>query len=122
MNTKITYLYRDADNYHQSHFVVVEGEITSEMENEILDSRYDGDSFSPDCFEGWPWGIDGYEPNIETDHPMCEIDEYSFELTDDEPTVPQDIDTVSAIFVDCASIGWANTDGYIKRMLEISES
>lgn len=119
MNTKITYLYRDADNYHQVHQVIVSGEITDELKDEILDNRYEDESFVPDYFMDWPWGIDGYEPNDETDHPMCEIDEDDFELTDEEPTVPQSIETVAAMFRDCANIGWLSTEGYESRMSEI---
>lgn len=47
MNTRILYLYRDADNYKVPNSCVVEGEVTEDQKNSILSSLDDGCYFIP---------------------------------------------------------------------------
>ena len=43
-NTRIDYLYRDADNYKRDNTCVVAGAITEEQQAIVLDSLDDGES------------------------------------------------------------------------------
>lgn len=47
MNTKVSYMYRDASNYKEGHSEIFTGEITPEQEQLIRDNLYDGDGFIP---------------------------------------------------------------------------
>ena len=46
MNTKIKYMYRDADNYKDFTTVVVSGKITKEQIERIMDKLEDGENLS----------------------------------------------------------------------------
>lgn len=83
MNTSITYLYRDGQNFKYTDHVVVEGKVTFEDLAPFLDS---GTGFCPadvglvhpgEQAEGWY--------NAEFDHTWCELDKDSFEETDERP-------------------------------------
>ena len=84
-NTKISYLYRDGDNYKKHNEAIVSGPYTKDQIDAILASREDGDYFLPtqvglpeERFDKW---------DAQSDHPWFELDEYSFEPTEEEPTV-----------------------------------
>ena len=47
VNTKISYLYRDADNYKMRHEVVIAGSMSEEQEKAIEDSLDEGVYFIP---------------------------------------------------------------------------
>ena len=47
MNTKISYLYRDADNYKVYNECIVQGEISEEQIRQILDCCDMGEYFIP---------------------------------------------------------------------------
>ena len=47
MNTKISYLYRDADNYKVYNECIVQGEISEEKNKQILDCCDMGEYFIP---------------------------------------------------------------------------
>lgn len=83
MNTKIHYLYRDADNYKQHNEFVVRGEMTENDIDSILSCLYEGEYFVPELV-GLP--CERFTDYTEADHPFCELDETSFEPTDEEPT------------------------------------
>lgn len=87
MNTRIHYLYRDANNYKQSQTVVIAGVLTFA---EIKDALQDGEHFIPSQV-GLPdpqllWGEDGYSFPSEDDHVYCELTEEDFEFTNNCPT------------------------------------
>lgn len=83
MNTKMTFLYRDASNYKQYNEFVVEGEITDEDIEKVIACLQDGEYFVPECV-----GIEAerFVEWTEDDHPFCELSAEDFELTDESPT------------------------------------
>lgn len=88
MNTKFSYMYRDAGNYKTFYDVVFEGEISSEQIRRFEDSC-DDEMFIPRAL-GLSGGVlpgeDGYDDLL--DHYWCEHDfEDSFQLVNDEPDV-----------------------------------
>jgi len=102
-NTKIQYLYRDADNYKEWNEVILAGEITDEQKKVIMDAC-DGEYFIPEQV-GLP--ITRPDDNItEADHCFCELyDDYIY-LTDDEPTEGITIDELVEKFKDAKKNGW----------------
>lgn len=88
MNTKFSYMYRDAGNYKTFHAFVFEGEISPEQINRFVD-LCDDEMFIPRALGlsgGVLKGEDGYDDLL--DHYWCEHDfEDSFELVNDEPDV-----------------------------------
>lgn len=85
MNTKISYLYRDADNYKSYNECVVPGIITEAQQKRILDSLDEGEYFIPSLVGLPEKKFDKYDP--EADHPFFELGRYSFEETSAAPTV-----------------------------------
>ena len=84
MNTKINYLYRDASNYKVYNEAVINGILSVEDIETILECRFDGNWFIPrrvglpeKRFEEW----------TEDDTDYFELDEDSFEIVEEEPTV-----------------------------------
>lgn len=104
MNTKLGYLYRDADNYKVWNECVLEGTLTQEQKQKILDCRYEGEWFIPklvglpeERFGAW---------DDQADHPYFELDENSFTETALPPTVKMKaVDLVSA-FERCSQTEW----------------
>lgn len=86
MNTKIEYLYRDADNYKMWNSVVVRGEITDKQKQKIAASLLDGEFFIPRCvglpetrFSEW---------DEQSDHDFFELrPESAFSFTEQQPTL-----------------------------------
>lgn len=107
MNTKLSYLYRDADNYKVWNECVLEGTLTQEQKQKILDSRFDGEWFIPHLvglpekqFDEW---------DEQSDHPYFELDENSFEEVALAPTVKMKaVDLVSA-FERCSQTEWTES-------------
>lgn len=97
-NTRIKYLYRDASNYKNINEVVVSGVFSEIQIKDILDCRYDGESFIPEQI-GWPL-IRGWDVN-EDDHPFADIDIDCFEETDDEPTIDMTAEETFQAFLAC---------------------
>lgn len=85
MNTRINYLYRDADNYKAYNSCVVAGEIAQEQIDTILDCLMDGEYFVPRMVGLPEKKFDTYDPGA--DHPYFELDEDSFTPTDAAATV-----------------------------------
>lgn len=85
MNTKISYLYRDADNYKAYNECVIPGIITKEQQKRILGSLDEGEYFIPSLVGLPEKKFDKYDP--EADHPFFELGPHSFEETSAEPTV-----------------------------------
>lgn len=86
MNTKISYLYRDADNYKVHNECVVEGELSKEQIQSILDCCDMGEYFIPSQVGMPEKKFDEYD--AEADHCWFEISEDGFERTDQPADVP----------------------------------
>lgn len=88
MNTKFSYMYRDAGNYKTFYSCVFEGEISPEQIKRFVD-LCDDEMFIPRALGlsgGVLKGEDGYDDLL--DHYWCEHDfEDSFQLVNDEPDV-----------------------------------
>ncbi len=76
MNTLVSYLYRDADNYKNWNEAVVAGEITEDMEKTILSCLYEGEWFIPSQV-GLP-EVRFEDSPTEADHCYFELDESGF--------------------------------------------
>ena len=85
MNTKISYLYRDADNYKMSNECVIIGTLTAEQVHTIRDCCDMGEYFIPRQVGLPECRFDRYNP--EADHCWFELDEDSFSETTELPTV-----------------------------------
>ncbi len=95
MNTRILYLYRDADNYKVPNSCVVEGEVTEEQKKSILSSLDDGCYFIPEVV-GLP--AERFGTHTESDHSWMELYEDGFQLTAAVPTVDLTIEQVTEAF------------------------
>ena len=84
MNTKVTYLYRDANNYKIWNECTIEGSITKEQQKQILNSLHEGNFFIPRKV-GLPEGR--FDKWDSADHIWFEMTEDAFELTEAEPSV-----------------------------------
>lgn len=84
MNTKVTYLYRDANNYKMWNQCIVKGNLSEEQKERILNSLNEGEFFIPRKV-GLPEGR--FDKWDSADHIWFEINEDSFILTEEEPTV-----------------------------------
>lgn len=100
VNTKISYLYRDADNYKVRHEVVIAGSVSEEQEKAIEDSLNEGVYFIPSQV-GLP--DDRFGNVTEADHPWFEW--VGVEPTADRPTLHVTAEELTAKFVDAAN-GW----------------
>lgn len=96
-NTKIEYLYRDADNYKQWNEAVVRGELTEAQKEDILSCLLDGEYFIPGAvglpekrFEVW---------DTDSDHEWFELDASGFSTTDAEETVDLDVEELTRRFL-----------------------
>lgn len=84
MNTKVNYLYRDADNYKQHNEEIISGTITEEQIQQILETLNDGEYFIPHLI-GFAEVFCG--SITDSDHPYFELHQTDFEETEAEPTV-----------------------------------
>lgn len=105
VNTKISYLYRDADNYKMRHEVVIAGSMSEEQEKAIEDSLDEGVYFIPSQV-GLP--DDRFGSVTEADHPWFEW--VGVEPTADRPTLHVTAEELTAKFVDAANGGTESTD------------
>ena len=101
-NTKIYYLYRDASNYKKGNEAIVEGAITQEQIDTIMDCLDEGEYFIPKQV-GLPEVR--FDKITEDDHCWFELDKYGFTATDEEPTVRMTIDELVEKFK-AASGNW----------------
>lgn len=85
MNTKIEYLYRDADNYKVWNTCVVCGEITEQQKETIFNSLDGGEYFIPSKVGLPEKRFENYD--AEVDHDWFELQKDSFDDTDLPPTV-----------------------------------
>lgn len=80
MNTRINYMYRDADNYKVHNSCVISGEMTQDQINTIIDTLDDGEYFIPHLVGLPEKKFDTYDP--QSDHPFFELSPDSFEATE----------------------------------------
>ena len=80
MNTKISYLYRDADNYKKVNECVIAGALTAEQICAIKDCCDMGEYFIPSQVGLPERRFDRYDPAV--DHCWFELDEDSFSGND----------------------------------------
>ena len=85
INTKISYLYRDADNYKMLNECVITGTLTAEQARTIRDCCDMGEYFIPRQVGLPERRFDRYDPEV--DHCWFELDENSFSETTELPTV-----------------------------------
>lgn len=99
MNTKISYLYRDACNYKMHNEVVILGILTKEQRRTILECLDEGENFVPSAV-GLP-EVKLDECDSEDDGPWFELGEDSFEDVHEKPTVSVTADELVGDFVRC---------------------
>ena len=102
MNTKITYLYRDAGNYKAHHEVIVQGKITLALVQPCLE---DGEHFIPSQV-GLPDLQAQLGPANEDDHAWHELGPESFEPTTEPITVAITARTLLSRFRRAHAHGW----------------
>lgn len=96
MNTKISYLYRDASNYKVPNECIVRGLLTDEQTKAILDCL-DSDNFIPSQVGLPERRFDRFDP--EEDTCWFELYESGFEPTDAEATVDLSVDELVSRFL-----------------------
>lgn len=96
MNTKISYLYRDASNYKVPNECIVRGLLTDEQTKAILDCL-DRDNFIPSQVGLPERRFDRFDP--EEDTCWFELYESGFEPTDAEATVDLSVDELVSRFL-----------------------
>lgn len=107
MNTKITYLYRDADNYKQFNEVIVNGCLTEEQKQKIINCLESREYFIPRQVD-FPESRFG-KIDLERDTCWFELDESSFKDTSEEQTLDMTPEDVVKQF-EAAADNWDDTD------------
>ncbi|MCX7923859.1 MAG: hypothetical protein N3B21_17885 [Clostridia bacterium] len=95
-NTKISYLYRDGDNYKKPNSVIISGEISKNQIEEIIASLDEGLYFIPSQV-GLPEVR--FDKLTESDHCWFELLEEGIETTNEEPTIPLEADVLHKNFL-----------------------
>lgn len=103
VNTKISYLYRDASNYKAYNEVIIKGKISPGQINQIMECLDDGEYFIP-CQIGFPESRIG-EVDPEVDHCWFELERSSFECTSEPETIEMTADELVQAFKE-ASGNW----------------
>lgn len=85
MNTKISYLYRDADNYKQYNECIIAGTLSAKQIRAILDCCDMGEYFIPSQVGLPEHRFDIYDP--QADHCWLELGAASFSETRESPTI-----------------------------------
>ena len=98
-NTRLAYLYRDADNYKVRHEVVFAGQMSEDEKMRIIASLEDGEYFFPG-----PLGLNDerFGSETEADHPFFEF--CYFEETPNKPTTNISIAEIVKRFEDNAHL------------------
>jgi len=104
LNTKIGYLYRDADNNTVWNECVIEGTLTQEQKQKILDARSDGGWFIPKLVGLPEERLGAWDDRA--DHPFFELARDCFQETFLPPTVPVKAEDLVAAFTRCKEALW----------------
>ena len=108
-NTKVSYMYRDADNWKSYAEVVVEGVVSIEDIAEYLDG---GTYFCPaDVGLGHPGADLSNFPHVTADHCWCELEEEDLEETTDAPTDGLTAENLVEAFREASERGWPSQFG-----------
>lgn len=97
MNTRINYLYRDADNYKMPNSCVVSGKISQDQIDTIIDTLDEGEYFIPHLVGLPEEKFDTYDP--QSDHPFFELDADSFETTMARATIELTVESLVNAFI-----------------------
>ncbi len=112
MNTKITYLYRDASNYKRTGEVVVDGSIMfADLEPFLIEGIY----FVPEDVGLEHPGVHFFDAfPTEDDHPYCELDEDESQVRFESTTEPATVDAQDLIerFRTAHAAGWPSGDSW----------
>lgn len=98
-NTKISYLYRDADNYKKHNNCVIKGILTEEQKKKILDCRQEDEWFIPSQVGLPEEKFDKLD--LAVDHPWFELENDCFTETNAEPTVDITAEELVVAFENC---------------------
>lgn len=107
-NTRITYLYRDADNYKTLNEVVIQGTFTDEEIDEIMGVCDQGEYFIPRQVGLPEERFEKLDP--QSDHCWFELSRDGFETTDDYCSEPIAAEEVLAAFRRIRDTGWDDQD------------
>ena len=102
-NTVIEYLYRDASNYKVRNRAIVKGEINEAQKERILECLYEGEYFIPEQI-GLP--AKRFDEVNKDDHCWMELDEYGFDVIDEEADVNMSVDDLVKSFEEAREKGW----------------
>ena len=105
-NTKIFYLYRDADNYKVHNEVIVKGKLDHNDIVYICSTLSEGEYFIPSQV-GLP--EKRFEEWTDSDHCWFELDEDCFEWTNDDPTINMTAEELLNNFAAAYRSGWDDT-------------
>lgn len=97
MNTKIHYLYRDADNYKVHNSCVIKGVLTPEQINVILSCCDAGEYFIPNQVGLPERKFEKFAPQV--DHGWFELNRDDFEYTDQPANVPVTAQKLTDYFI-----------------------
>ncbi len=108
LNTKITYQYRDSENYKVWNAIIVRGAMSSEAITEFL--------FEKQFFVPSQVGFEDLQrlPFQEQDHVWHEILEIS--STSEEATHNMDTDFLLRLFRQMSEVDWNHVDVFKKKM------
>lgn len=109
LNTDLSYVYRDADNYKQCERVVLTGTLTDLERATITSALLDGIYFVPSdvgLLDLQSRFADGWR--TEVDHPWHELDMDAICTTTDAPTSDEDVHELAARF---ARVTWCASEG-----------
>lgn len=112
MNTNISYLYRDADNYKMFNKCVITGTLTAKQTRTIKDCCDMGEYFIPRQVGLPERRFDRYEPAV--DHCWFELDEDSFSEMTEPPTVALAATELVSRFEECRN-NWTD-EAYTPQM------
>lgn len=96
LNTKINYLYRDADNYKMHNFCVVSGEMTEVQMKEIMSCLDSGEYFIPRQVGLPEKRFDKLDR--EADHCWFELNMDGFEFTENVPDIDMTVGQLLEMF------------------------
>ena len=109
INTRINYLYRDADNYKMQNSCVIEGPVTEQQIGKILSCCDMAHYFIPKQVGLPETRFKTYNPEV--DHCWFEIEESGFEPTDSPPDVALNAEQLIERFDSCAGYWDDGLDG-----------
>lgn len=98
INTKIEYLYRDADNYKVWNFCVIPGVVSKEQQKQIFDCLDEGQYFIPNRVGLPEKKFDDFDP--QADHPWFELHEDAFTPISADPDVNITAEQLTKAFVE----------------------